>query len=216
MAIEIKEEFEIDAPIEQVWDYVLDPSKIVTCMPGASLDEVIDERTFDGSIKVKVGAVMAAYKGRIELTEVDVVGRTIQMTGEGKERGGGTAKATMTGRLRSTDGGGTAMIAEASVDLTGKIMQVGRGMIQGVSHQLFAQFVKKLSKNLQTEGGGVGAANGNGTVPSSQPSTASATSQSVAQEDDAIAVLPLLLKTIWAGIVGFFRRLFQRLFGGGS
>lgn len=212
MAIEIKEEFEVEAPIEQVWDYVLDPAKIVTCMPGASLDEIIDERTFDGSIRVKVGAVMAAYKGRIELTEVDEASRTIQMTGVGKEKGGGTAKATMTGRLTTTADGSTAMVAEATVDLTGKIMQVGRGMIQGVSHQLFQQFVKKLGNNLEAEGvAAVTGASGNGTVPSSQTS-ASPLANDASQEDDAIAVLPLIMKTIWAGIVGFFRRLF----GGGS
>lgn len=198
MAIEIKEEFEVDAPIEQVWDYVLDPAKIVTCMPGASLDEVIDERTFDGSIKIKVGAVMAAYKGRIELTEVDEAGRIIQMIGEGREKGGGTAKATMVGRMTTTDGGGTVMVAEASIDLTGRIMQVGRGMIQGVSHQLFQQFVTKLGKSLQAGAPGEGGA------------AASAASAPVKQEDNAIAVIPLILKTIWAAIVRFFKRLFGR------
>lgn len=201
MAIEIKEQFEIDAPIDRVWDYVLDPNKIVTCMPGASLDEIIDERTFDGSIKVKVGAVMAAYKGRIELTDVNVAERTIEMTGEGREKGGGTAKAKMTGRLASTESGGTIMVAEASVDLTGKIMQVGRGMIQGVSHQLFQQFVKKLGRNLEAESPGADGANGSGSV---------AQAGSSAPADDAIAVLPLILKTIWAAIVRFFRRLFGR------
>ena len=35
---------------------------------------------------------------------------------------------------------GLGRVAEASVDLTGRVMQVGRGMIQGVSHQLFQQF----------------------------------------------------------------------------
>lgn len=204
MAIEIKEEFEVDAPIEQVWDYVLDPAKIVTCMPGASLDEVIDERTFDGSIKIKVGAVMAAYKGRIELTEVDEAGRIIQMIGEGREKGGGTAKATMVGRLTTTDGGGTAMVAEASIDLTGKIMQVGRGMIQGVSHQLFQQFVKKLGKSLQP------VAPADGAAAASAAQAGPAATAPVKQEDDAIAIIPLILKTIWAAIVRFFKRLFGR------
>lgn len=209
MAIEIKEQFEVDAPIEQVWDYVLDPARIVTCMPGASLDQVIDERTFDGSIKVKVGAVMAAYKGRIELTEVDIPNRVIRMTGEGREKGGGTATATMTGRLTTTAGGGTAMVAEASVDLTGRIMQVGRGMIQGVSHQLFQQFVKKLSNNLQADATALGV---DGAAPADGTAGTASESRSVPaeQENDAIAILPLILKTIWAAIVRFFRRLFGR------
>ena len=110
MAIEIKEEFEVDAPIDQVWDLVMDPHEVVKCLPGASLDEVVNETTFDGSIKVKVGAVMAAYKGRVEMTEVDAVAYVVRMSAEGKEKGGGTAKGFMVSRLTSTDSGGTQVV----------------------------------------------------------------------------------------------------------
>ena len=45
----------------------------------------------------------------------------------------------------------TEIVAEASVDLTGRIMQVGRGMIQGVSKQLFQQFVVRARQQLEAE-----------------------------------------------------------------
>lgn len=204
MAIEIKEKFQVSAPIEAVWQFVMDPNKVVTCMPGAALEEIVDEHTFDGSIKVKVGAVMAAYKGRVQLVEVDEANFVVRMSAEGREKGGGTAKGLMTSRLARVEGGATEVVAEASVDLTGKIMQVGRGMIQGVSHQLFQQFVARIRANLEPAGGDGGvAADGGGAAPAAPP-------------DEAIAVVPLILRTIWAAIVGFFRRLFRRLFGGGS
>src|SRR6186713_6437 len=125
MAIEIREKFEVAAPIEKVWRFVMDPNKVAACMPGASLDQVVDERTFLGSIKVKVGAVMAAYKGRVELVEVDEKNRTVEMKAEGRETGGGTARGKMTSRLTTLANGGTEVVAEASVDLTGRIVQVG-------------------------------------------------------------------------------------------
>ena len=72
-----KETLQVDAPIDRVWEFVNDPQRVVTCMPGAVLDEVVDERTFLGTVKVKVGAITASYKGRVEFTEVDAQARTL-------------------------------------------------------------------------------------------------------------------------------------------
>ncbi len=63
MAIEIQETFQVQAPIDAVWRFVLDPHKIAACMPGTELEEVVDDRTFLGSIKVKLGAITTSYKG---------------------------------------------------------------------------------------------------------------------------------------------------------
>ena len=57
MAIDIKETFQVRAPIATVWQFMLDPQKVAACMPGAVLEQVVDERTFLGAIKVKIGAI---------------------------------------------------------------------------------------------------------------------------------------------------------------
>lgn len=158
-------------------------------MPGASLDEVVNERNFRGSIRVKVGAVMASYKGKVEMTEVDEAARSVEIQAAGTETGGGTASATMKSSLAATDGGGTRVVADASVELTGKIMQMGRGMIQGVSDQLFKQFV--VAARAQLEG-----------APA--PVAASRT-------DAPLRIVPVLLAALWSAVAGLFRRLF----GGG-
>jgi hypothetical protein len=202
VAIEIKETFEVEAPVETVWKFVMDPQKVAACMPGAALDEVVDERTFLGTIKVKVGAVMASYKGRVELTQVDAAAYTVEMLAEGRETGGGTAKGRMTSRLKALDARRTEISAEASVDLTGRIMQVGRGMIQGVSQQLFQQFVTRARASLES----AAAQDGSG-LPQAV-TRAGAAPPPAAVEDDAIRVLPLLVKAAWAAILNFFRRLF--------
>ena len=56
----------------------------------------------------------------------------------------------MSSRVRSLAGGQTEVVVEAERrDLTGRIMQVGRGMIQGVAHQLFLQFVARMKERLE-------------------------------------------------------------------
>ncbi|MDH3211375.1 MAG: SRPBCC family protein [Myxococcales bacterium] len=188
MAIEIVERFSVAAPIDAVWRFVMDPHQVVTCMPGAALDEVVDDRAFLGSVQVKLGAVTTRYRGRVHFTEVDETARSVQMIAEGRETGGGTAKAVVSSRLNALPDGRTEIVAEAKVDLTGRIVQVGRGMIQGVSHQLFQQFAASAKERLE------------------QPSA----SLPVAAEPTPIRIVPLLLQVLWSAIAGFFRRLFGR------
>jgi uncharacterized protein len=194
MAIDIKETFQVRAPIATVWRFMLDPRKVAACMPGAALEQVVDERTFLGAIKVKIGAISTSYKGRLQLTLVDEGAHTIHMTGEGRETSGGTAKASLQSRLRTLPDGQTEVVAEAGVDLTGRIMQVGRGMIQGVSHQLFLQFVAAAKAQLE------------------QPIEATAGAAAVAAPppQHAIRIVPLMLAVIRAAILRFFQRLRRR------
>jgi uncharacterized protein len=190
MAIEIRESFQVKAPVDAVWRLFMDPHRVVTCMPGAELEEMVDERTFVGKVKVKVGAVTSSYKGKVRFTEIDEQGHRLQMAGEGKETSGGTAKGSMTATLRALPDGQTEVIAEANVDLTGRIMQVGRGMIQGVSKQIFQQFAARAKQILEAEAVAPGA------EPAPLPVNA------------PVSILPIIFKALWEAIVGFFRRLF--------
>jgi carbon monoxide dehydrogenase subunit G len=178
----------VNAPVAAAWAFMLDARRVASCMPGAALDDVIDERTFNGTIRVKVGAITTSYRGRVQMVRVDEQERAVEMLAEGREQGGGTAKGTMSSRLCST-ASGTEVSVQASVDVTGRIAQVSRGMIQGVSQQLFQQFVTCAKATLET------------------PEQAAA---AVEQANKPVSVLPLVLQTIWASITGFFRRLFQR------
>jgi carbon monoxide dehydrogenase subunit G len=206
MAIEIKETFEVQAPIEKVWRFLLDPAQVVTCMPGAALDEIVDARTFHGTVKVKVGAITTSYKGKVQLVEVDEGGYRLQMVAEGRETGGGTAKGTMQSTLRTLAGGTTEVVGSANVDLTGRIMQVGRGMIQGVSHQLFLQFVARTKERLET----AEAASAPGSAPGADGGAATARAVPAAPADNSIRIVPIVLHVVWTAIVRFFRRLLGR------
>ena len=205
MAIEIEETFQVQAPIELVWGFLLDPQRVAPCMPGAELEEVVDERTFHGTVKIKVGAITTRYKGKVQLTKVDPVARTIEMSAEGRETSGGTAKGAMASAMRALGDGRTEVVAKATVDLTGRIVQVGRGMIQGVSHQLFLQFVSAVQAELEPLAAAATAGDGAGPTPARSPAAGPAR-----PDAQAIRVLPLVLRVMWTAMVRFFRRLLGR------
>jgi carbon monoxide dehydrogenase subunit G len=149
VAFKIEERFEVNAPVERVWRYLVDPRQVVECLPGAELTGQEDDHTFLGRVTVKVGPVTASYNGRAQLGAVDDATRTVQLTAEGKEKGGaGSAKLRMSSRVSALPNGASEVTVDAEVDVAGKIVQFGRGMIESVSKQLFRQFADCVRSTL--------------------------------------------------------------------
>lgn len=193
MAIRITEAFEVRAPIDEVWSFMMDPHRVVVCMPGAKLEEVVDERTFVGLITVKIGPVNARYSGRVRFTEVDEAAHTMKMQAEGREmKGGGMARASMTSTLRKVDAAVTEVVADASVDITGRIAQFGQGMVKDISHELFLQFVECAKVKLEAG-------------PTGEPTETASGDESA--DNAPIPVLGLIVNALWAATKRFFRRL---------
>src|SRR3990172_6035291 len=116
MPSRIEERFTVQVPLERVWSYLVDPRQVVGCLPGAELTEVVDDRTFHGAVKVKVGPVTVAYQGRVVLAEIDPAARRVKMLGEGRETGGaGSARMSMESRLAPLPGGATEVTVLAEV-----------------------------------------------------------------------------------------------------
>ena len=96
------------------------------------------------------------------------------------------------------DGGGCEVLVNADIDLVGKIVQFGRGMIEEVSRQMFRQFSTCVRQQLEVA---------DEPQPLNQPAD-----QPVAQpappEPQPVSAAPLAFRALWAIIARFFRRLF--------
>ena len=208
MSIDIKETFKVAAPVEKVWDFFLSPDNVVACMPGASLTEIVNAQRFIGAVKIKIGAVSAQYQGTITYKALDKNTYTMQMLAEGSERGGGTVSGTIATQLVAlADGSGTEVRVNSSVDLTGRIVQVGRGMIEGVSAQIIKKYVTNLRARLevptvQAVASATATADGAPPVP--------AAASPLPPKEDSINILAVVFTVFWNGLRNFFRRLLGR------
>ena len=205
MAIELKEEFEVAAPIDEVWNFMMDPERMIVCLPGASVTEIVDDKQFIGSVKLKIGAITTKYAGTITYTTADQSEYLCVMLAEAKEKGGGTVSGTITTRLVQGDGVVQATV-ESCVDMTGRVVQVGRGMIEGVAAQIIGKFVKNIKKTLEVPAGEEVPAEA--AAPGAAPQARPVPQRD--EEDDSINVLAVVFKVIWDGIVNFFKRLFGK------
>ena len=65
MEVKSDKNFELNADIDTVWNVVINPEKIVTCLPVAELTESIDENHLKGKVTIKIGPVTATFNGDI-------------------------------------------------------------------------------------------------------------------------------------------------------
>lgn len=213
MAIEIRETFQVSAPIDQVWNFMKSPENLAGCMPGASLARIIDDRSFVGTVKLKVGAITASYDGTMTFIKLDDSARELTLLAEAKEKGGGTVSGTISANLLALPDGSTEVRCESSTDLTGRIVQVGRGMIEGVSKQVIQKFVTNVKSSLESAPAAAPAGE-DASAGVAAPAPGAAPSEPVARppiaKEESINVLAVVWNVIWAAIRGFFRRLFGR------
>jgi carbon monoxide dehydrogenase subunit G len=206
VAFRIAEHFHVAAPVDVVWAYLIDPRRVVQCLPGAELTDARDDHTFAGKVKIKVGPVVASYSGTATLTEVNEADHLVRITAEGKEGGGtGSARMRMTSHVSAADAGGSDVQVEAELDVAGKIVQFGRGMIETVNQQLFSQFTACVRQTLET--GDAAAAASTAPEASALPAASSpASAPALPHTAQPVRVLPLLLSALWSSLLRLFRR----------
>jgi carbon monoxide dehydrogenase subunit G len=163
--MELTNEFTVDAPIEQAWSVLTDLERIAPCMPGAQLTEVEGDE-YRGNVKIKVGPITAQYKGVATFVSKDDSAHTAVLKAEGRDtRGQGNASATITATLTPA-GAGTKVVVGTDLTITGKVAQMGRGVLADVSGKLLDQFVQSLETDVLSGGPATGATpSGNGAEP---------------------------------------------------
>jgi uncharacterized protein len=152
MAMEITKTFTINAAPAAVWAFLTDPQRVARCLPGAAIGEQLDEKTYTGTMTVKVGPVSSSYKGKVTFERLDASTRTAEIRASGQDvRGKGGADLNLTSSLREIAPGQTEVTAVSQVNITGLLAQMGRGMVQDVSDQIFQSFSERMRSELETK-----------------------------------------------------------------
>lgn len=157
MALEIAKTFVVNAAPDAVWSFLVDLPRVARCLPGAAIGERLDERTSTGTMTIKVGPVSSTYKGKVVFERLDAAARTAELVASGQDvRGKGGADLRLTSSLKALPGGQTEVTAVSLVNVTGILAQMGRGMIQDVSDEMFQIFSERMRAELESGGAAAG------------------------------------------------------------
>ena len=144
--MDLNHEFIVNVPVKDAWVILTDLERIAPCLPGAQLTEVEGE-TYRGQVKVKVGPIVAQFKGQASFVSRDDIAHTASLKGEGRDTTGkGNASAIITAQLTSVTPTSTKCTVVTNLTISGKVAQFGRGALADVSDKLLAQFSENLNQ----------------------------------------------------------------------
>lgn len=147
--MDLRHEFTVPTDVEETWAHFNDVASVAECFPGAVVTSVEDD-TFTGTVKVKLGPIALVYGGTGTFVEKDETAHSFVVEAKGKDkRGNGTAGATVTLTMApSGESSATDVVVVTDLSITGKPAQFGRGVMQDVSDKLLGQFVSCLEQRL--------------------------------------------------------------------
>ena len=150
--MEFENTFLVEAPIEEVWDLLLDVERIAPCMPGAQVLEQTGDDTYKVAVKIKLGPMTMNYKGDVEILDKDAAAHEATMRAKAKEaRGQGTAQASIRMALHE-QGGGTEASIITEMQMSGKAAAMGQGVIRDVAASLTDTFAQNLAGMIRNGG----------------------------------------------------------------
>ena len=144
--MDLNHEFVVNVPVAEAWAILTDLERIAPCLPGAQLTEVEGD-TYRGQVKIKVGPILAQFKGQASFVSRDDVAHKASLKGEGRDTTGkGNASAIITAELTSVTPTSTKCTVHTDLSISGKVAQFGRGALADVSDKLLAQFSENLNQ----------------------------------------------------------------------
>jgi uncharacterized protein len=196
--LEFDNSFEVPLRPAEAWPLLLDMRRLVPCLPGAELTEVVDANTYKGRIAVRLGPVALTFAGTVKLEEIDSTNHTARVKAQGsdaKGRGGANAAASF---CLEPAASGSKVLVHTDLALSGAVAQYGRGV--GIIQATAAQIVNEFAKNLRAEIAAreAPASETSGAVAPARPPQAS---QPLAR---SISGFSLIGKVIWSAIVRLF------------
>lgn len=138
----------INAPIETVWDYFMDPNKVAQCAPGFQGMEILDPNHFKPTVAVGIGAVKAKFT-----LDVTFSGLRPPNHADGAARGNaaGSAVEVQGGMdLEAESETVTKMRWAADVTVNGTLASVGARLMESTARKLTGRFFDCTRQQLES------------------------------------------------------------------
>ncbi len=164
MKVQIDKTYPMPCAADIAWAFLQDLEAVAGCMPGAKITEKLDGGRYKGTVTVRLGPATMAFRGEVEMKDVDAAARSLHMIGKGTDSTGSSgATLNLTARVEAGEQERECnLVGSSEVSMSGKAVAFGGRMMNAVSEQILKQFADNFSARvlaLQAErdaGGGSG------------------------------------------------------------
>ena len=133
------------APRERVWNLILDPATIASCIPGCETLEPDGENRYRARITLGIAAIVGTYDGTVVISEkVEQESYKLSVEGQGKP---GFVKGDAAISLVA-DGGTTTVNVTGTVQTGGAIARLGQRLIGSAAKMMQDRFFACMQSKL--------------------------------------------------------------------
>lgn len=144
--MKVKGNYTLNAPIDKVWEFLMDPNSIAKVLPGCKSLEETQPDTFSGTLEIGIAAVKGSYSGSVQLLDKEPPNSyRMLIDGNGKR---GFVKGEAAVGLEAQDEAATILTYDADTQVGGLIANVGQRMLSGAAKMVIKQSLKKLEQEL--------------------------------------------------------------------
>jgi carbon monoxide dehydrogenase subunit G len=146
----IEGKFTVKAPIQKLWDMLLEPETLGACVPGAEKIEKIDDKTYDAVVKQKVGPIKVKLSFRNVLTKLEPPTH-LEVEGEGEDVTKlGHMKQKTVVDFKEVGGGEVEVAYKSDVAIVGKMAMFGDRIMRAKAKDVEKEFTEKLQEKLKS------------------------------------------------------------------
>ena len=145
--MDIFSSYRFNAPPDRVWDVLMEPDAISSCIPGCDRFEPDGDDRYKVRLTVALSAITGSYNGTVQLTD-KTPHQSYKLVMEGQGRPG-FVKGTSVISLRA-DGAATAVDVSGAVHTGGPIARLGQRLIGGVAKMTMDRFFACLKAKIET------------------------------------------------------------------
>jgi carbon monoxide dehydrogenase subunit G len=145
-----EERFQVGAPAESVWAFLVDPARLAPCLPGCQALEVVDPSTYRVTLSVKVGFLSTTQDMRMTVVEMERP-RHLVAVGRGEDRRLGSqvdVRSTLDlspGATADT----TVVHYRSEVKVLGRLGSVGDAVMKVKAAELAGEFAARVRRAIE-------------------------------------------------------------------
>jgi carbon monoxide dehydrogenase subunit G len=146
----IEGSFTLNAPIEKLFDFMMKPETILSCLPGAESVKLINDTTYEVVMKQKVGPISVKAKSINKITKVEKPTH-IEIEGEGEDMTKlGHFKQKGVVDLKEISPGKVEIKYQVDVNVVGKLAMFGDRIMRAKARDTEKEFTKRLQEKLKS------------------------------------------------------------------
>jgi carbon monoxide dehydrogenase subunit G len=129
--------YSFSAGKQQVWDSLLSPDVLFSCIPGCEKFEQAGEDSYDVVMRIGVAAVSGTYTGKVSVTDKNPM-ESYKMRVEGRGSGGSIKGEGVLSFSENSGETHVRIVGDAQV--SGMVARVGQRLLGNASKMLMNQF----------------------------------------------------------------------------